>query len=54
MPDMSFILLAKPNTGDYYEGNFAFLRPIYPRPTVSPASLSNVVIPGEVVFRKFI
>lgn len=52
MPDMSFILLAKPNTGDYYEGNFAFLRPIYPRPNVSPARLSNAVIPGEIVFRE--
>ncbi len=52
MADMSFILLAKPNTGDYYEGNFAFLRPIYPRPNVSPAVLSNVAIPGEILFRE--
>jgi hypothetical protein len=52
MVDMSFILLAKPNTGDYYEGNFVFLRPIYPRSTVSSARLSNVVIHGEVVFRE--
>lgn len=52
MPDMSFILLAKPNTGDYYEGNFAFLRPIYPRPNVSPARLSDVLIHGEILFRE--
>jgi len=52
MSDKSFILLAKPNTGDYYEGNFAFLRPIYPRPNVSPARLSDVLIHGEIVFRE--
>jgi hypothetical protein len=52
MSDMSFILLAKPNTGDYYEGNFTFLRPIYPRPNVSPARLLDVVIAGEIVFRE--
>ena len=52
MADVSFILLAKPNTGDYYEGNFSFLRPIYPRPNESPARLSNVAIPGEIVFRE--
>ncbi len=52
MTDVSFILLAKPNTGDYYEGNFNFLRPIYPRPAVSPARVSDVVIQREVVFRE--
>lgn len=52
MSDMSFIILAKPNTGDYYEGNFAFLRPIYPRPNVSPVRFDNLRNYGKVVFRE--
>lgn len=52
MLDVSFILLAKPNVGDYYEGNFAFLRPVYPRPNASPANLLNVAIPGKFYFER--
>jgi hypothetical protein len=51
MIDNSFIILAKPNTGDYYEGNRAFLRAIYPRPTVSPVRLTEYP-QSEIVFRE--
>lgn len=51
MDDQSFTHLAKPNTGDYYEGNGAYMRAIYPRPYVTRATL-----PGgegrELVFRE--
>jgi hypothetical protein len=47
-----FNILAQPNTGDYYEGNRNFLRPIYPRPTVSPVSFVNQTLKKEIVFRE--
>jgi len=51
MIDNSFAILAKPNTGDYYEGSRAFLRAIYPRPTVSPVRLED--FPHfEIIFRE--
>lgn len=52
MTDFTFVILAKPNTGDWYEGNRAFLRPIQPRPVVAPAKIENMAVPIEVVFRE--
>jgi hypothetical protein len=50
--DQTFVILAKPNTGDYYEGSRNFLRSIYPRPNVSPARLESYLPYVEVVFRE--
>ncbi|WP_287988106.1 hypothetical protein, partial [Acidiphilium sp.] len=51
MQDQSFTHLGKPNTGDYFEGNRAFMRAIHPRPLVS-----QVEIPDQrgftIVFRE--
>ena len=52
MDDQSCVLLAKPNTGDYYEGSRNFLRAIYPRPNVSPATVEGYLPHHEVVFRE--
>ena len=52
MIDQSFIILAKPNTGDYYEGSRNFLRAIYPRPHISPARLVISLVPIDIVFRE--
>lgn len=52
MTDFTFTILAKPNTGDYYEGNRTFLRAIYPRPTVSPVRLVMNPVSNEIVFRE--
>lgn len=51
MIDYTFTILAKPNTGDYYEGNRTFLRAIYPRPIVSPVQMMNSW-PKKIVFRE--
>lgn len=52
MTDQSFIVLAKPNTGDYFEGSKNFLRSIYPRPVVSPARVRDYLPHVEIVFRE--
>ncbi|MCL4485128.1 MAG: hypothetical protein M1537_02115 [Nitrospirae bacterium] len=52
MIDQSFTILAKPNTGDYYEGSRNYLRAIYPRPYVSPASLVVSPVQIDIVFRE--
>lgn len=52
MVDATFVVLAKPNTGDWYEGSRAFLRPVHPRPVVTPARIGSLAISIEVVFRE--
>ncbi len=52
MIDQSFTILAKPNTGDYYEGSRNYLRAIYPRPHVSPARLVISPVQIDIVFRE--
>jgi hypothetical protein len=52
MSDLSFTILAKPNTGDWYEGSRTFLRPIQPRPVVAPARVENMSVSITVVFRE--
>ena len=51
MDDFGFTHLAKPYTGDYYEGSANFMRSIYPRPFVARATVPGAG-PGAIVFRE--
>ncbi len=52
MINNSCVILARPNTGDYYEGDGNSLRAISPRPIVSPAQFPWNTSPQPVVFRE--
>jgi excisionase family DNA binding protein len=52
MINNSCVILARPNTGDYYEGDGNSLRAISPRPIVSPAQFLWDTSPQPVVFRE--
>ena len=52
MINNSCVVLARPNTGDYYEGSDNFLRAISPRPIVSPAQFLLNTNPPPIVFRE--
>ena len=52
MINNSCVILARPNTGDYYEGDGNSLRAISPRPIVSPAQILWDTNLQPIVFRE--
>lgn len=52
MINNSCVILARPNTGDYYEGDGNSLRAISPRPIVSPAQFLWDTNLQPIVFRE--